>query len=109
MCLADSNDSLDLVGTRRQDAVAHLEMKHDCRSTARASNECRASQLNRERTHKNKAIIFSEIGPLDRQGAHSEYPDWFQWLAAILRPILANFVWIPARLLNWGANLCIPD
>jgi len=48
----------------------------------------------RERTHKNKAFIFSQIGHLHRQRTHSEYHFCYQLFAAILSPISANFGWI---------------
>jgi len=48
----------------------------------------------RERTHKDKLFIFSQIGDLDRQRTHSEYRLYYQLLAAISRPISANFEWM---------------
>jgi hypothetical protein len=47
-----------------------------------------------ERTHKDKAFIFSQMDRLHQQRTHSEYRPCYQLFAAISRPISANFEWI---------------
>jgi hypothetical protein len=46
-----------------------------------------------ERTHKDKAFIFIQIGHLDQERTNSEYRLCYQLLAAIFSMILANFKW----------------
>jgi len=48
----------------------------------------------RERTHKDKAFIFSQIGHFHHQRTHSDHRLCYQLLAAILGPISPNFEWI---------------
>jgi hypothetical protein len=47
----------------------------------------------RERTHKDKAFIFRQIGYLHQQRTHSEHRLCYQLLTAILGPISADFEW----------------
>jgi hypothetical protein len=54
----------------------------------------------RERTYKDKAFIFSQIGHLHQQRTHSEYHLRYQLFAAISRPISANFEWIASSRLQ---------
>jgi len=55
----------------------------------------------RERTHKDKAFIVSQIGNLHPERTHSEDRLCYQLVAAIFSPISANFEWIASsRLLN---------
>jgi hypothetical protein len=87
------------------DALAHSEKNYDCRSRICSLLRKQISQSHRERNHELKAFSFSEMVHFDHQRAHSESRYWFQWLAVILSPILANFVWIArARLLNGGGR-----
>jgi hypothetical protein len=54
----------------------------------------------RERTHKDKAFCFRQIGHLQQQRTHSEYHLCYQLVAAISRPISANFEWIASTRLQ---------
>jgi hypothetical protein len=85
-------------------------MNYDCRPNACTLDERRANQTHRERTHKHKSIIFSQIDHFDRQGSRIDYRYCLQWLTATFRRFLANSGWnAAARLLKWGANLHFPD
>ena len=61
----------------------------------------------RERTHKDKAFIFRQIGYLHQQRTHSEYHLCYQLFAAIFSLILTNFEWVASsRLLNCELARC---
>jgi len=61
---------------------------------SRRPTEMEIGSRRRERTHKDKAFSFSKIDNLDHERTHSEYRFCYQLLAAIWRPISANFEWI---------------
>lgn len=109
MDFGESNAFLNAASKKEFDAVTCPETNQCCRPRICSLRRGRPSSP-QDRIHKDKAIIFSEMGRFDHQRTHSEYRYWFQWLDAISSPILANFVRIArARLLNGGASLYLPD
>ena len=90
-----------------QRARKHLTMAgsrdgHPIVESAKRSSEAPESKRTEigsgygERTHKDKAFIFSQIGRLRQERTHSEYRLCYQLIAAISRPISGNFEWMPS-------------
>ncbi len=93
MCRTASNDSLDRVGTKEPDAVAHPGMNDDCRSRtcSVAWEKCRASRPHHERIHKAEVVILSQVGNGHRQRIHREYSYRVQRLMLVCDSIWTTF------------------
>ena len=58
---------------------------------SRRPTEMEIASGRRERTHKDKALIFNEIGRVHRERSHSEYHLCYQFVCSDFEPDFGEF------------------